>query len=521
MVIDLHRSCTIPKSSASCSRFYLLASTLTQLALHIPIEDLLIPPAVYLQDRKFSPDIFVPFATGRRAFAAKHPLPTSVDGKPRLPRVLREASAFILSEGIVEIEGIFRVSPSTKLKDVLKEAYDRGQKFIVWREGEISLPMPKYPDAIDLGPVVDDIDQSDCYGSHLAASLIKQWYTDLAEPIIPQAAYREIKNLYGNPTEEVTVEHLVELFAPFSEWSPLPAISREIVTRHLFPMLWEVARHQETNKMTPDNLAVCFSPNLLCGPDQVEDARMSQTLRRIIGRAVVEWEKLMEPFGVEKETFWNDMKAPEKLDDYEDPLEHDVGGADQGREGGGDMESQTVGIILRDAEDAQSEGSGAEDQPVRRSAPPLPPRSFPRILTLQTQAQAPLLPPRSVPESPASSLYELTPVAPLSAAGDSPTSGLPPGYLAGADLNFMDSPSSYTGPVDGFGPPRRGDWSVHGSEVDGDPHDAELRIETRTVPFSVISPPPAIAVKRKPVGASRASSDVKASSDIKESPPKQ
>ena len=57
----------------------------------IPIERLMIPPVVYLHDRKLCPDIDVPYASGRRAFGAPRPLPVNLNtGKTRLPRGLRQ-----------------------------------------------------------------------------------------------------------------------------------------------------------------------------------------------------------------------------------------------------------------------------------------------------------------------------------------------------------------------------------------------------------------------------------------------
>ena len=111
-------------------------STLSQLALHLPIQDLLIPPSAYYRDRKLEDQIFAPYATGRRAFRVSNPLPVASHGELRLPRVLREATSFILATENVETEGLFRVNARAITLEVLKEAYDRGQRFIIWRESE-------------------------------------------------------------------------------------------------------------------------------------------------------------------------------------------------------------------------------------------------------------------------------------------------------------------------------------------------------------------------------------------------
>ena len=99
---------------------------------------------------------------------------------------------------------------------------------------------------------------------HLAASLIKQWHRDLREPIIPESCYEALTERYGSPEIAVKAEDLVELILPQAETSPLTAKSRRILTRHLLPLLSEVATYEPDNKMSSENLAVCFSMCLIC-----------------------------------------------------------------------------------------------------------------------------------------------------------------------------------------------------------------------------------------------------------------
>ena len=147
-------------------------NTLSGLALQIPIEKLLIPPPVYLHDRRLASEIDVPYASGRRAFGARHPLPRSLDtGRTRLPRVLREATSFLLMPGCLKMEGLFRIPPHSMLAGVLKEAYDRGQRFIVWKEKGATYTGPGMQKEL-----LGEIRLEDAYGAYLAASLIKTWY---------------------------------------------------------------------------------------------------------------------------------------------------------------------------------------------------------------------------------------------------------------------------------------------------------------------------------------------------------
>lgn len=52
-------------------------STLNAFALYFPIENLLIPPSAYVTDRRRLPDIYVPYASGKRAFGTRNALLTS------------------------------------------------------------------------------------------------------------------------------------------------------------------------------------------------------------------------------------------------------------------------------------------------------------------------------------------------------------------------------------------------------------------------------------------------------------
>jgi len=368
------------------------ASSLTALALQIPIEDLLIPPAAYMYDRKLYPDIFAPYASGRRAFGAKRALPRALDGKARLPRVLRESTSFILMGDNVRTEGLFRISPNAVQKDVLREAYDRGQKFIVWSEIGMTLPIPQYTKAIYLDNVLSDIDPVyDAYGVHLAASLIKLWYAELREPLFPSASYQDIRRLFGNAQNPIAQARLVELLSPESKWPMLTLTAREILTRHLIPLLAAVSSYEEYNKMTPGNLSICFAPTLVRGVDAIEDAKMSSTIGRILAAATQNWSTGLASACVTSTTaFREDLEAPSRIEDYEDPL-HEQGSSNSDRSLFA-VEEQMSGIVMEDnesvseapplpprpptTEDVGQVSTSGQRPPVRKPAPPLaiPPR---------------------------------------------------------------------------------------------------------------------------------------------------
>ena len=338
-------------------------STLSGLALHIPIEDLLIPPSAYSIDRRKSRDIYVPYASGRRAFGVQTPLPPSANGLNRLPRVLRETTSFIVMEDNIKAEGLFRVSARAQTVEVLREAYDRGQKFIVWKEGNTVLASNYYREGIGI-VAVEELDHVDGYELHVAAALIKLWYKELREPIFPPSIYQALEKYYGDPDVPLELPQLFTMLAVEDEWSPISSkTSKEIVKMHLLPLLSKVAASKDHNQMTSENLAICFAPSLLYGPDPVEDLKMSFIIRRILVAMIDLWESDLAPLlGTNFEEFEDSLRMPDASADREDPLE-------EVRKQELDA-AQAVGITLLDNDDSEEE---TEIQPA------LPPR--PRAAT--------------------------------------------------------------------------------------------------------------------------------------------
>ena len=338
-------------------------STLSGLALYIPIEDLLIPPSAYLADRRKSPDIHAPYVSGRRAFAVKHPLHTAADGSIRLPRVLREATSFILMEDNIKIAGIFRVSARAQTVEVLREAYDRGQKFIVWKERDNVLASSHRKEG--MGDVwVEELDQSEGFDLHAAAALIKLWYKELREPIFPPTSYQILEKYYGDPNHELEPAQLLAMLSMHHERAPIRnETSSHILKMHLLPLLNKVAEYQDWNQMTPDNLAMCFAPSLLRGPDPIEDLKLTTTVRRILVAMIIHWRNLEPLLNTSYEKFEESLRMPEAVEDREDPLEEAQNNQSF------KIETQISGITLQDNEDSDESDEGDVESP-----PPLPPR---------------------------------------------------------------------------------------------------------------------------------------------------
>lgn len=456
---------------------------MSNLALHVPIEDILIPPSTYLHDRRISDDIFAPYASGRRAFAAPQPLPSSKAGKTRFPRVLRETTAFLLMEQNITSEGLFRVPPHSKLKEVLKEAYDRGQKYIIWKDNGATLPVPAYPRSEHQDEILTEIDPKDAYSVFMAASLIKAWYADLRQPLFPPASYRDLKRLYGDPEEPPSLERLTDLISPSSEWSFLPSISREILVRHFLPLLATVSARQDQNSMNAENLAVCFAPALLCGPDQLEDAKMSSIIRRTMTEAIELWDRgLREACGVDARAFEEELRLPADRSDWDDPVE--------GRRSRQDAdtidEHQITGIILQD------------NEPAPQQPPPLPPRSSnsqPRLASGPSSNEG---------------ITKRKPAPPLQ---------VPPRYstiITDDPHNVADSPSTYAAVTDGFAPPRPDEWDAP-TVPQTFPSD-EKKIGTNNVNLTGDNPvPPQLIIpKRKALTAEQIDNASSAVAEVQE-----
>jgi Rho GTPase-activating protein 1 len=334
-------------------------NTLTGLAMLIPIERLMIPPVVYLHDRKLSPDIDVPYASGRRAFGAVRPLPTNLNtGKTRLPRVLRETTTFVLHPVNIRTEGLFRIPPHSILTGALREAYDRGQMYIIWKEMGATFVEPGVDQA-----VVDEVRIEDAYGVHSAASLIKTWYRELRQPIFPETSYSLLREQFGSPDVEITLEDLENILSLNSRQSPLKTTSREILLRHLLPMLSLVAEREPENKMDSNNLAICFAMTLVCGSNQLEDAKMTSVIRRILQTAIDLWPQLRRQLNIDGNSIWKDIQPPQEAKDYEDPLEEPR----PMRRSEDDNDAHRVHLL-----DAESP-TGSDDLALER-LPTLPPR---------------------------------------------------------------------------------------------------------------------------------------------------
>ncbi|KAI5785765.1 hypothetical protein FPQ18DRAFT_85515 [Pyronema domesticum] len=232
-------------------------STLSELASHVEITRLEIPPSVYLHDRKLEPRIILP----------GFPQPPIFGSEPGMdiPVVLQETTSYILRHHLTT-KGLFRVTPSAALLECARDCYDR-RTSLNWIE----------------------------WGPHTAAGLIKLYYRQLPRPMIPVEHYEQMQSLVAlhpdpskQPPEAEAAAVRFEIVRALltGEVGGLPDYSRRLFLQHLFPLMKEVAAHQEENKMTITNLAVCIAGSLARSEDMIADARASGGIRKFVEIAI-------------------------------------------------------------------------------------------------------------------------------------------------------------------------------------------------------------------------------------------
>ncbi|KAL8824058.1 MAG: hypothetical protein Q9170_008265 [Blastenia crenularia] len=288
-------------------------------------------------------------------------------------------------EECVKTEGVFRVNAKAVMVEALKELYQMGQEFLVWKERDTVLCFPFWREGVgDAG--VEELEEKDGFDVHAAAGLIKMWYAELREPIFPQSCYQALEKFYGNGEERLEPEQLVEMLRPDAEWTILNSTARRILRMHLLPLLSRVTDFEDWNRMTASSLAVCFAPALLRGPDIEEDMKMMSIVKRLLEAMVANWEDhIASAFEVSYGEFEDELRMPEAVTDREDPLE-------EGDEATSPRETQISGITLIDNDASASDTQQEDDHDDDNDPPPLPPR--PRTFSLTDRHRSPL-PPRN------------------------------------------------------------------------------------------------------------------------------
>ncbi|KAH8096615.1 Rho GTPase activation protein [Cristinia sonorae] len=217
--------------------------TLSELAYHVPLTQIDIPPAVYQENMKYEREIKMPVPTRADLFGVPLDELMGYGGeKGGIPRVVKDCILFLRESGMQE-EGLFRRSPSSALLRQVQQAYDRGHV--------VSL---------------------DTFGDpHLAAVLLKKYLRDLPDPLFPESTYSTIRRCpmpTNDPGDMASVMYIRETLLP--ELAPCAYI----LLSHILHLLHEVSLRSAYNRMDAHNLAVVICPNMVKSSSPIRDVAM-------------------------------------------------------------------------------------------------------------------------------------------------------------------------------------------------------------------------------------------------------
>ncbi|KAJ4362569.1 GTPase activating protein (GAP) for Rho1p [Neocucurbitaria cava] len=181
-----------------------------------------------------------------------------------VPIVVAKCGVY-LKEKATDVEGIFRLAGSEKRIKELKTAFDTP---------------PRYGKGLDWTG----------YTVHDAANILRRYFNNLPEPIIPLQHY--------DPFREPLRNHQAEAVGPIEGQAPsvggfdpdaavriyqhqikaLPSLNRQLLL-YILDLLAVFAAKADVNKMTTSNLAAIFQPGILSHPQHdmsPQDYRLSQ-----------------------------------------------------------------------------------------------------------------------------------------------------------------------------------------------------------------------------------------------------
>ncbi|ELW66649.1 Rho GTPase-activating protein 22 [Tupaia chinensis] len=211
---------------------------------------------------------------------------------PRLaPLLVEQCVDFIREHGLTE-EGLFRMPGQANLVRDLQGSFDCGEKPVFDRTAQdwrlcsrwawhrlpslapqeealtmvelmvpLNRPLPARTCAYAASPAKESFDTTDV---HTVASLLKLYLRELPEPVVPFARYEDFLSCAQLLTKDEG-EGTLELAKQVSN---LPQANYNLL-RYICKFLDEVQAHSDVNKMSVQNLATVFGPNIL--RPQLED----------------------------------------------------------------------------------------------------------------------------------------------------------------------------------------------------------------------------------------------------------
>ncbi|XP_056140253.1 rho GTPase-activating protein 22-like [Lampris incognitus] len=150
-------------------------------------------------------------------------------GMRLVPLVVEQCVAFIQERGLHEV-GLFRQSGQATVVKELQQAFDAGER-------------PSFDSGTDV---------------HTVASLLKLYLRLLPEPLVPYSRYQDFF-ICGKTLSSDRPQGLLELKRLLHE---LPVANFNLLS-YISKFLNEVQSHSSSNKMSCQNLATVFGPNIL------------------------------------------------------------------------------------------------------------------------------------------------------------------------------------------------------------------------------------------------------------------
>ncbi|KAI8053364.1 divergent CRAL/TRIO domain-containing protein [Syncephalis plumigaleata] len=224
LLMDMMKAVISPKFARKLS----YVSTLSELATHIPLKKMQLPAAVLSYNLNYEASITYPKSKPHHG----------PDGSRGYPIVVLECVE-LLRERALHKDGIFRRSAcATSLRSV-RDAYDQGE-------------------AVNLRD----------YDDYMIAVLLKSFFHELSPPLFPVDKYEAIRQI---PVHESVDTQILYIQSILLATMPRPAY---LLTRYVFGLLHQMSLNSESNLMNDNNLAMVWAPNLVHGPNPLEDMQL-------------------------------------------------------------------------------------------------------------------------------------------------------------------------------------------------------------------------------------------------------
>ncbi|ORY03791.1 Rho GTPase activation protein, partial [Basidiobolus meristosporus CBS 931.73] len=239
LILDMMNVVVSPKFAKKV----VYVETLSKLASYVPIQQIQIPDAVYEFNFQFESQIIVPSNQDKTSFTPQAfgvPIETMMgqEGELGLPEFFCDCIEFIRVNGI-EVEGIFRRSPASRSLKEAKEIYNRGNSLNL-----------------------------DDYGIHVAAVLLKMFFRELPTPAFPADIYELIREMGSCGNDMESIQYIRRNIFPHLSKPML------LLLVQIFRLMSDISAKSSINLMTPYNLAVVWSPNLVRSGNPLVDVSL-------------------------------------------------------------------------------------------------------------------------------------------------------------------------------------------------------------------------------------------------------